>query len=426
MARQIIRCMQYDLFNTVPVVGQIYFCTDVRVLYKDNGPTKANRTRFNAVILTSDFERVNNIKPVIGKFYYIEQTNSLWLFDTRWVLKIGPGSTYNSYAVAYSDTYNGNYISPIINVDESITNSNGDKIIDNNGLLGDGSVGIRDNNRIIRGLLKADSVYQQIVFNSYLDNGFLFIPNSHLPYTDLSTSLGALHLTVDKNLKNNDSTSLDLAGQAYYYGTWNNYGDMYIVNKLDDPTSVGIDYTPNLDKIMVKLFLKCSKKITNENNEEETILTYITIRPISTTQAIANVVSLNEENANSVAYNDIGELIYTDLGSLEENITTDCTRSIKYENTYTYCTYTFDNYDNGVQIVIRENTYNRQITIPDVWSDSGTSDDFSIKVWNKKKVLTDEDIDVPTDLNIYIKRYVYETKEDENKENTNSSSTNNN
>lgn len=403
MAKRIIKCSQYDMLNTTPVVGQIYFCTDTRLLFKDNGPTKENRSRFNAIVLYTDHERLNSIKPTIGKFYYVEATNQLWLFDTRWVLKIGSNSTYNAYAVSDSQIIEGSYISPVINKDDTIIGPNGDKIIDNNGLLGDGSVGIRDSNRIIRGLLKSDNVYQQLVFNSYLDNGFLFIPNSHLPYRDLSTSLGALHLTVDRDISDINE-KLDLSGQAYYYGTWNNYGDMYVINKTKN-SNISVDYTPNIDKVIIKTFIKCNKMIKDDEGKEQKIITYITIRPVSSNQAVANIITLNATHDDTVAFNDVGELLYTDEGSLEENKTIECRRKITYENGYTFCTYYFD--DQGVSIILKENAYTKTATIPAIWSDTGIPDEYYTSVWVKKKVLTDSDIDVSKDSNLYIKRLNY-------------------
>ena len=83
MFKEIIKCTQYDLMRAKAKVGQMYFVTDSRLLYKDNSNSIAQRLVFNAVILHTESERINSIKPVIGKFYYVEETNSLWLFDTR-------------------------------------------------------------------------------------------------------------------------------------------------------------------------------------------------------------------------------------------------------------------------------------------------------------------------------------------------------
>ncbi len=406
MSKSIIKCMQYDLFNLVPVTGQYYFCTDTRTLFKDNGATKDSRIRFNAQILNTEYERLNAIKPTIGKFYYVIETNQLWLFDTRWNLKIGTPDVYNSYITSYSNIYAGDYISPVINTDTTITGPTGDKIIDNNGLLGNGSVGIRDSNRLIKGLIEVNNLNQQLTFHSYLDNGFLFIPNSHLPYTDLSTSLGALHLTVDRDINNSDD-NLELTGQAYYYGEWNNYGDMFIINKIKNDLTIGLDYTPNVDKTLVKIFLTCTKTEI-EDDKEVKIKTHIIIRPISTTQGIANIVSIDANDEGAIVQNDIGELICTSASVLKESKTINCTRKISYSNGYTYCTYTFDGYDSNDKIILQENSNTKIATIPKIWSTDGSADEFYISVWNKKKVLTDEDFDIPTSISEqYIKRVDY-------------------
>ena len=408
MASTIKRCIQYDLFKLKAVTGQMYYCTDTNVLYKDNGPNKESRTRFNAIIVNTNYERLNSIKPVIGKFYYVKDTNELWMFDTRWRLRISESTAYNTYAIAGEPTSSGghSYLSPIINASEFITGKSGDKIIDNNGLLGDGSVIIRDSNRIARGIISADLAYQHLVFNSYLDNGFLFLPNSHLPYNNLSTSLGALHLGVDREI-NSTNSGLNLSGQARYYGTWNNYGDMYVIDKIEHDGSVGVDYTPNLDEIILKIFIKCSTTKKEYDGSSKKVTTYITIRPISTTEAIANIASVNANTTDSVVFNDLGEMLVTGADILEENTTFDCTRKITYANGHTICTYSFINYETGVDIVLKQNSSEVQIELPAVWSESGIVEEYKMSLWKKNKVLTSNDIDITSKRTNNIRRITY-------------------
>ena len=395
MAKQIIKCKQYDMFNTTPVEGQIYFCTDTRVLFKDFGPTKQSRLRLPAVILFSDYEREQMTKPSIGKNYYVEETNQLWLFDTRWNIIVGAPANYNAYVSNYSTTYNGEYISPVINQNEAITNASGDKIIDNNGLLGNGAVAIRDDTRIIRGLINSDNKNQYLTINSYLDNGILFIPNSHLPYSDLSTSLGALHLTIDRNI-NDIADNVDLEGQAYYYGNWNNFGDINIITNEENPSLITISDTPNINTTLVKIFISCTKTIiekdTKGNDVEKKIKTYFVIRPITETQGIANIVSLSEEDSKSVVINDIGELLYTNAGSLEENKTVNCNRKIMSNSGEKQCIYTFENYDSDQSIILKQYDSSAiAATISKKWSDDGLADRCYMNVWTKKKVLNEVD-----------------------------------
>ena len=69
--------MTYDLMRTKPKIGQLYFLTDSRVLYKDFGNDLSQRLRFNAIVLYSDNDRQFNVRPEPGKFYYVEESNSL-------------------------------------------------------------------------------------------------------------------------------------------------------------------------------------------------------------------------------------------------------------------------------------------------------------------------------------------------------------
>lgn len=387
MFKDIIKCTQYDLLRAKAKAGQMYFVTDSRVLYKDNGNSTAQRLRFNAVILHTDAERLNSIKPTIGKFYYVEETNSLWLFDTRWVLKIGNTMAYNTY-------YAGDYVSPVINVETSISGPTGDVIIDNNGLLGDGSVVIRDINRITRAVEKSNLTYNRIELKSYLDDGFLFIPNAHLPYNDLSTSLGALHLTVEKNEINN-ATNLDLNGAAHYYGTWNNYGNMYLIQK-DNDGIIPADYVPINEYELVKFYITSIKQ-----GDEGLITNHIIIRPISDSLAIFQIVSILDENSSSVVQNDMGELIFTNSGAVIENVMYECTRRIMTNDNEYKCEYILDTHGVIITISQSKNSMLYDVTLPSMWTDNNEANSIRSDKWIKDKVLTNSEIDTTES---YIKR----------------------
>lgn len=377
MFNTIIKCSQYDLMRAKAKMGQMYFVTDSRILYKDNGNNIEQRLIFNAVILHTDAERLNSVKPTVGKFYYVEETNALWLFDTRWVLKIGNTVAYNTY-------YAGNYVSPVINVESTITGSSGDKIIDNNGLLGDGSLVIRDINRIVRGTEKANLTYNRLELTSYLDDGFLFIPNAHLPYNDLSKSLGALHLTVEKN-DVNTITNLQLNGAAHYYGTWNNYGNMYLIQK--DESRVTPDYIPDNECEIVKFYVTSTKE-----TPDGLVTNHIVLRPISESTAAFHIISILDENSKSVVQNDMGELIYTGDGSILENISYECTREILKDNNKYACRYILDTHGEIITISQAKTSTLYEITMPDRWIDENQHVTAYSNKWFKDKVLTYRDV----------------------------------
>lgn len=377
--KEIIKCTQYDLMRAKAKLGQMYFVTDSRLLYKDNGENTEQRLIFNAVVLHSEYERQHSIKPVIGKFYYVEETNCLWLFDTRWVLKIGNNTSYNSY-------YAGEYVSPVINMDNTITGANGDSIIDNNGLLGDGSVAVRDINRIIRGVTKSNLPYNRLEMKSYLDDGMLIIPNAHLPYNDLSTSLGALHLTVERK-DTNTGMELDLNGCAHYYGNWNNYGDMYLVQK-DNNVGVYADYVPINDYEIVKYYIKCTKK-----SNEDTITTHIIIRPISDSVAIAHVLSIYGENSNSVVQNDMGELIFTNHGDVVDDNVVECKRRIINDGDSRISQYILDAYNEEIVIKQEKDSLLMSVEIGETWTDESDNAVISVSKWTKDKILTQHELE---------------------------------
>jgi len=377
--RSIIRCNQFDMIHVTPKAGQLYFTVDSRLLFKDNGPNLEQRLRFNAVILNTDFERTTTIRPEVGRFYYVDETNSLWLFDTRWILKVGNTTSFNAFS-----TYNT--LSPVINMDESITNATGDRIIDNNGLLSDGSVVIRDTNRIIRGRLNANTVYNELQFNSYLDNGFVFVPMANLPYDDLTSSFGSLRLTNSKTP--NDSNGFDIQGESYYYGEWNNFGQMYIVLR-DELSPIYPDETPINNKEIIKSFITTRKTEIIDGNSQ-VIVTYLTIRPISTNQGIIQIISLYNENLNSVIMNDMGELIFTNNGSLLDNTTITCDRSLRIDDNVHIAEYVLEQY--GVTLTLKKDDTGETAIVPDIWFDNSHPTLINTKRWLKKRVLTEDDL----------------------------------
>lgn len=389
-SNQIYRCMQYDMRTLKPILNRMYYCVDSRCLYKDNGHTISGRTRFPAVILSTELERTNSIKPSIGKFYYVEETNSLWLYDTRWVLKIGSGVKYNAYTA--DGVYGNQYLSQVINTDTNITGDNGDKILDNNGLLGNGTVAIRDSSRIIRSTIEADLAKRQTVFKSQLNNGMLFIPDNTLPYTDLSQSFGALHLTHEKQYIGDSAQKI--TGQAHYYGTWNNYGDINVIEKIDTNGLLDPGYIPNSSDEICKIHIKCRKNqtiIIDNEEQKKLVTTYITIRPLSDTQAVAQILQVYDDDDKSIVKNDLGELLYTNESVLLDNTEVECEREIIVEKNKTTCNYKISNYGIGgiiISIVKIDNT--NECIAPSEWSTTSIPISYYTELYRIKKVLTSD------------------------------------
>lgn len=133
----IYKLTAYDLKCTKIANGNYYVTTDTKQVFVDmNGA----RLPLSVVMISTERERVNNISPVNNNKYYVWETNTLWGYNNKWIVIEGN----------YSSTPNGYYY-----IDNAITKTSDDvnQVLDNNGLLKDGSVVVRDANRIIKGKL---------------------------------------------------------------------------------------------------------------------------------------------------------------------------------------------------------------------------------------------------------------------------------
>lgn len=229
----VIKCTKYDLLQIPAKKGQIYYVTDIRCLYKDYGAHISFRSRLPALILNTEYERANKIRPQNGRLYYVVESNNLWVYDAKWVLKIGDVKKYNAYA--YSGT---NSITPVLNTSDDITSTHtGDRIIDNNGLLGDGSVVVRDHNRIIRGQLSLNNPRNELAITSYQDNGITLYPYGLESDPRNRLQLGSLHLGVESIEEGPSSlwSSMSRKGKATYFG------DFYFIGDVFTQTVIGTD-----------------------------------------------------------------------------------------------------------------------------------------------------------------------------------------
>lgn len=258
----ILKISQYDLFNLPIKEGQLYYVVNPRSLYKDFGPEKTDRKRFVAHIINSDYERVNIIRPQNGVNYYVVETNCLWLFDTKWVLKDGDVKSYNLY------TYNQSTpLAPVNNSDETITSkTTGDKIIDNNGLAGDGSVIVRDTNRIGKGYIRANNTTGMLDFYSMMSEGFNFYPNGLGRDTEDKLS-GSLKLST--TAAENDET-IRRQGRLDYYGDIYIHGNIYTLDEVSK-AKFDITYSPKDDQILTHKFTASKTYSSTDHTEYDKI-----------------------------------------------------------------------------------------------------------------------------------------------------------
>lgn len=159
-SRTIYKVTKFDLLHLPCVKGNMYAVTDARLLYED--VSNSSRKLFNCYFIDTELTRTYKTDMELGAYYYIWETNSLWLYNINgWTIIIG-----NS-----TDAVSGVYYGASGSLEDIYTD-----VLDNNGLLGDGSVVIRDYNRIIKGKAYIDSTDNYLVFASFLGGGIRFLP----------------------------------------------------------------------------------------------------------------------------------------------------------------------------------------------------------------------------------------------------------
>lgn len=164
---RIIRMTQWDLMHTSINPGNMYMCIDNTTLYYDE--TENKRVVYTYVGVKTVNDLMYNLTPTANTTYYCWEDNSLWLWMNKWIV-LWSDRTYPS-AYVYTDTGN---IDPVYRYDQPLLPA------DDNGLLKDGSVVIRDRNRIIKGKLFIDDGNDNLVISSYLGGGIRILPNGQV------------------------------------------------------------------------------------------------------------------------------------------------------------------------------------------------------------------------------------------------------
>ena len=299
----IIRCTKYDLLQLPMKEGQLYYVTDLRAVYQDLGVHKTDRRQIHALVLNTEYERGTVIRPQNGFNYYVIESNNLWTFDAKWVLRDGDVSEYNAYA--YSGT---NGITPVVTLDPYICNSEtGDRIIDNNGLLGDGSVVVRDSNRIIRGKLGIDYTNNELSIIGYQDNGITIYPYGLESVPKTRRKYGALHLGIASETSSESTVaSIYRRGKAEYNGDFYVIGDVYS-QVAESSFKYELSRTPEAPSKMVHNF-STTKSVEEDSSNVITHFDF-SIEVISDTDAKVTVVEYRQE-ADSEVVGEHGEMLY--------------------------------------------------------------------------------------------------------------------
>lgn len=283
------------MLNTKVTNGDYYACTDSGKLYKDTSDNILDRRLVKAIMISTENERLYKIKPISGRLYYVWETNDLWVYDYGWKLKLGSDRENNGYI--YSNGV-------LTGVSKKSTTNN---ILDNNGLLEDGSVVIRDINRIIKGKLYTDLDNNNLVISSYLGGGFTILPNGDL------NSLGYLRIyneTKEEPYYNNTTREVTRA-IGWFDGEWNTNDDMYV--NLDggyvDPTILPLDHD------IIKLATFTEREFIEKDTGNSYILRNdyeITIRSDGTVEVELTLTD-NSNKSVSVEVIDANDNVSTEL-----------------------------------------------------------------------------------------------------------------
>lgn len=174
----IYKLTAYDLKCTKVTNGNYYVTTDTKQVFYDQNNI---RTIKSVRMIATERERLNNVSPINGSLYYVWETNTLWTYNQKWIVLEGNYS-YKPSGYYYSD----NVIAPNTNDPNAV--------LDNNGLLGDGSVVIRDGNRIIKGKLsisEGSAVVRYVLleeepadWSTNYANYFVFEGGTYVPNTN--------------------------------------------------------------------------------------------------------------------------------------------------------------------------------------------------------------------------------------------------
>jgi len=173
--KRIIRINEYDLLRIKVSMGNMYMCQDSMKLYYDQGNSSTDRVLYNYTSIRTVNDLKHRVSPVCGVVYYCWEDNSLWLWNNKWECLYSDStypSAYNYGAVpSPSDpqTLDSIYRYDMPNAPA-----------DDNGLLKDGSVCVRDENRLIKGRIYIAEDNDNFVISSYLGGGIRFLPNGRM------------------------------------------------------------------------------------------------------------------------------------------------------------------------------------------------------------------------------------------------------
>lgn len=167
---RIYRVTEFDVLRTAIKEGNMYICTDSLQMYYDESAVKRSKYAYTGIKTINDL--MYNTTPNYGTSYYCWEDNSLWLWLNKWITLWADTNYPSAYIyTTYPTTENPGTLNSVYNINN---------VLDNNGLLQDGSVVIRDGHRIIKGKLFVNEENDNLTFSSFLGGGIRLLPNGEI------------------------------------------------------------------------------------------------------------------------------------------------------------------------------------------------------------------------------------------------------
>ena len=167
---RIYKVTEFDVLRTAIKEGNMYICTDSLQMYYDESAVKRSKYAYTGIKTINDL--MYNTTPNYGTSYYCWEDNSLWLWLNKWITLWSDTNYPSAYIyTTYPTTENPGNLNSVYNINN---------VLDNNGLLQDGSVVIRDGHRIIKGKLFVNEENDNLTFSSFLGGGIRLLPNGEI------------------------------------------------------------------------------------------------------------------------------------------------------------------------------------------------------------------------------------------------------
>lgn len=198
--KKVIRLKEIDLLRTNKTPGNWYITTDGRKCYYDVSNTQ--RQLIDVEQIPTEKQRMyESFQKTMGRLYYVWESSNLYVWNNRWEIVCGNPEYPRAYQYIDGEIF-------------SVGDMSDD--VKGNGILGDGSVVIRDVNRVIKAKISIDETNDNLIISSFLGGGIKILPNGNMEKT------GALHL-------NPTTIGEDTDGLGEHYCEFDNInGEMYV------------------------------------------------------------------------------------------------------------------------------------------------------------------------------------------------------